>query len=273
MSTPLSCYVLTFNSERRLSQVLAAVKSVADEIIVVDSGSTDSTLAIAASYEARVLHRPFDNFRDQRVFAEDACKHQWVLALDSDEVLSAELQEMIKELKINGLSLSDCPPVDAFSIKYNWYFMNQPVRAFYPVRSPQYIVRLFRRDRVSCRGSRIIHEALQLENATVRALEQPILHYSCDSIDGLYSKIGLYSRLSAEDMHAQGIKSSWLKIHLYPWLIWFRWYIVYGGWRDGSAGVVLSNYARDTVYLKYLKLRFTDKNPHQEKLPKTGLLK
>lgn len=258
MTTPLSCYVLTFNSERRLSQVLAAVKSVADEIIVVDSGSTDSTLSIAASYGARVLHRPFDNFRDQRVFAEDSCNYLWVLALDSDEVLSTELQETIKELKTNELSLSDSPPIDAFSIKYVWYFINQPVSAFYPVRSPQYIVRLFRRDRVSCRGSRMIHESLQLENASVRVLEQPIFHYSCDSIDGLYSKIGLYSKLSAEDMHAKGIKSSWLKIHLYPKLIWFRWYIVYGGWRDGAAGVVLSNYARDTTYLKYLKLKYLD---------------
>lgn len=256
MSTPLSCYVLTFNSERRLSQVLAAIKSVADEILVIDSGSTDSTLSIAASYGARVLHRQFDNFRDQRVFAEDSCSYQWVLALDSDEVLSQYLQETIKELKKDGLSLSDRPPIDAFSIKYIWYFMNQPVSGFYPVRSPQYIARLFRRDRVSFRGSRIIHESLQLDNANVRVLEQPILHYSCDSIDGLYSKIGLYSKLSAEDMHAKGIKSSWLKILLYPRLIWFRWYIVYGGWRDGAAGVVLSKYARDTAYLKYLKLKY-----------------
>ncbi|MEN9537767.1 MAG: hypothetical protein RLZZ126_2 [Pseudomonadota bacterium] len=255
MSTPLSSYVLTFNSERRLHQVLTAISAVADEIVVIDSGSTDNTLSIAESCGTRVLHRKFDNFRDQRIFAEDSCTHDWVLALDSDEVLSDELQSTIKALKETDFFVPNQAPVDGFSIRYLWYFLGAQVSSFYPVRSPQYIVRLFRRSKISFRGSRIIHEALQLDNAKIFILNEPILHYSCDSIDGLYSKIGLYTKLSAEDMHANGVKATWIKIHIYPWLIWVRFYLLYGGWRDGENGRILGRYVRDTIYLKYLKLR------------------
>jgi glycosyltransferase involved in cell wall biosynthesis len=254
MPQPLSVYILTRNSERRLGQVLDTVRQVADEIVVVDSGSSDGTLDILSGYPVKLLCRKFDNFRDQRIFAEEACGCDWVLALDSDEVLSDELISELKRLKNRNFENDTVMPPDGFSIRRDWYFIGKQVRNFYPVRTPEYIVRLFRKDRISSKGSRIIHESLQANGCNIQTIQQPINHFSCDSIDDLYGKIDLYTRLSAQDMNEKGEKSNFLKIYLYPWLIWIRWYLFYGSWRDGKAGIVLSRYVRITVYLKYLRL-------------------
>lgn len=251
----LSCYLLTMNSERRLHQVLLSVLDIADEIILVDSGSTDDTLQIAAAFGVKVFHRDFDNFRDQRVFAEDQCTHNWVLALDSDEVVSPALRGEIDRIKFKNFFAQDPNPPGAFQIKRDWFFMSYPVRNFYPVRTPEYVIRLFRRDTVSHRGSRMVHEQINTGNATIFWLEQPLYHYSCDSLSDLYSKIDLYASLAAEDMRLSGFRSSWHKIHVYPWIIWLKWYFMYGSWRDGRSGRILGKYIRDTVYLKYQKLK------------------
>lgn len=263
MPTPLSVYVLTHNSERRLVQVLDAISRVADEIVVVDSGSADATEEILKRYPVRFLHRAFDNFRDQRIFAETACSNTWVLALDSDEVLSDALIDVILELKRQDFLGNAEQAPDGFEIRRDWYFMNRPVRNFYPVKTPEYIVRLFRKDKISTKGSRIVHESSQVSGCRIQAIKAPIEHYSCDSIDDLYGKIGLYTRLLAEDMHAKGVRASWVNIHLYPWLIWAQWYFLKGSWRDGEAGVLLSRYVRITVYLKYLKLKFIGAAPRR----------
>jgi glycosyltransferase involved in cell wall biosynthesis len=256
MSQSLSAYILTHNSKRCLCQVLDAVQQVADEIVIVDSGSTDETLDILTRYPVKLFSRKLDNFRDQRVFAEESCTHTWVLALDSDEILSDNLIAEIRQLKYRDFDSHTTVPPDGYSLRRDWYFLGKQIRNFYPVKTPEYIVRLFRKDKISTKGSRIIHESLQLHDQCIHTITQPIKHFSCDSIDDLYGRINLYTRLSAEDMFANGERSNWLKIHVYPWLIWVRWYFFYGSWRDGKAGIVLSRYIRITIYLKYLKLRY-----------------
>jgi glycosyltransferase involved in cell wall biosynthesis len=235
--------------------VLESARSVADELLVIDSGSTDATLNIAERRGARILSRRFDNFRDQRVFAENHCAHRWILQLDSDEVLSEALQEEIRDLKHRDFDRGLSPQPEAFSIPRCWYFLGQPVRAVYPIVTPDSVVRLFCRDNMTHRGSRVIHEAVGYQVRHVVPLRSPLLHYTADTVDDLYAKIGLYTQLAAQDMAMRGVKASWLRVQVYPWLIWIQWHLVKGGWRDGEAGRILSRYARDTVYLKYLKLR------------------
>lgn len=260
MATPLSIYILTMNSERRLGQVLDQASQVADELIIIDSGSIDKTAEIISHYSAVTIYRKLDNFRDQRIFAENACTNNWVLALDSDEVLSDDLIIEINRLKhddFRGITI-DWP--DGFSIRRDWYFLDRQIRNFYPVKTPEYIVRLFRKDKISTHGSRIIHESLQLHNCRIENIDKPILHFSCDSVDDLYGKLNLYTRLSAEDMHSRGEHANWWKIYVYPWLIWAKWYLIYGSWRDGEFGVILSRYIRTTVYIKYIKLKYITKS-------------
>lgn len=250
----ISCYILTHNSERRIDQVLQSANKIADEVLIVDSGSTDKTLDYATSHGARIIHRKFDNFRDQRIFAESSCTHNWVLALDSDEVLSETLQTSIGRIKLNESSPDGDVLPDAFAIRRDWFFLGKPVRNFYPVRTPEYIVRLFRRDKASHCGSRIIHEQLQFNNAAIKKLNGPILHYSCDSIEDLYGKVNLYTTLSSLDMYESGTKPNWIKTNIYPWIVWAQWQIFYKGFLDGREGMILGKYIRHTVYLKYLKL-------------------
>ena len=260
MTALLSVYILTLNSERRLAQVLDSVQALADEIVVVDSGSSDRTHEISHAFGARVLVRSFDNFCNQRVFAEESCAHPWVLALDSDEVLSPALQETLRRHKAAGFQIGNRLP-DGYSIRREWFFLGRQVRTFYPVKAPDYTIKLFQRSKMGHRGSRIIHESIQCDCVTIFNIHDPIFHYSCDSIDELYGKMDLYTRLAAADMNANGVRSSWLKVNLYPWLLWARWFLVNGAWKDGEAGRILCKYARDTVYLKYLKLKYDFSTP------------
>lgn len=247
----LSCYILTKNSERRLAEVLYSVQMVADEILIVDSGSTDSTIKIAQKFHCKILHRPFDNFRDQRTFAEEQCTHDWVLALDSDEIASPALQKKIQSLKGASFKSEDEANVDGYAIKRDWFFINNPVRNFYPVRTPEFIVRLFNRKKISHRNSRIIHEQVDTRGATISVINESIHHHSCDSLQDLYAKLPVYAKLSAQDLHHKGVKSSWAKRNAYPWLIWFRWHILYKGFLDGQPGIILGKYTRDTIRKKY----------------------
>lgn len=253
----LSVYLLTFNSERRLEEVLTSATKVADELVIIDSGSTDDTLEICARFNARIFYRVLDNFRDQRVFAEDCCSYNWVLALDSDEALSDELASTIVKLKGRSFSTESGKAVDGYAIRREWFFMGKRVRTFYPVRTPEYIVRLFNKHTINHKSTElIVHEQPNTRGATITRIETPINHYSCDTVEELYDKIGLYTTLAANEMSLNGTRATRVRINLYPWLIWFRWYVLYGGWKDAEHGKILGKYVRDTIYLKYLKLRY-----------------
>ena len=250
----LSCYVMTLNSEHRLAAVLKSVMGVADEIVVVDSGSKDQTQEIASEHGARFLCHAFVDFKRQRTFALEQCASLWVLELDSDEVLSNELRDRLLALKASGFRQGATAP-DAFGIRRRWFLLGREVRCFYPSRCPDLPIRLFRKDKVNYDQSRGIHEALSGFQSSL-PIEEPILHFTCDSIEQMYGKMELYTTLAAREMAVNGERATTVKLLLYPWALWFRWYIILGGWRDGLLGLVHGRYVRDTVYQKYLKLKF-----------------
>lgn len=255
MPTPLSCYVLTYNSERRLDQVLQALRPIADDLLVVDSGSTDATLDIARHAGARILYRPFDNFRDQRMFAESECRHLWVFEIDSDEVVSPELAARIEELKRNDFDAGDPHAHFAYAVTREWFVLGRRVHVFYPIRTPDQVLRLYRRDRVHHGRSRIIHECPGWQDMPRGIIEERLLHYTCDTVDQLYAKLNLYTRLHAEDMYAKGERATFAGLYLYPWYIWARCYLWQGGWKDGEVGRLHARYVRDSGYLRYAKLK------------------
>ena len=134
--TKLSFYVLTFNNEDLIGQVLSPMRQVADDILVLDSGSTDNTIDIAKRNGARILHRNLDDFRSQRQFALDNCMYDWVLSLDSDEVPDEEFPQVIGELKNRGFD--DPTGTIAYRIKRKWIVMGKEVHAFFPIRAPDW---------------------------------------------------------------------------------------------------------------------------------------
>jgi glycosyltransferase involved in cell wall biosynthesis len=265
VSARFSCYILAYNSARHLAGALAPLVGLADELIVIDSGSTDGTQEIAARFGARVIHRAFDNFTAQRNFALSQCRHDWVFTIDSDEVLSPELADRLRHLK-NTITAEDA--VDAYAVRREWYVLGRRVHAFYPSLCPDYPVRLFRKGQAAYLEGRQVHETLRGFRKAERILE-PLLHYSCGSVGELYGKMGLYTNLAARDLLAQGGRPSLLGLLLRPPVISLKWYLWHGGWRDGSVGAILARYVYDTVYQKYLKARY-DGLPTQPAPPPTG---
>jgi glycosyltransferase involved in cell wall biosynthesis len=249
----LSAYLLTFNSARRLEQVLASIHGIADETVIIDSGSNDATQAIAARHGARFIFRKFDTFTLQREFAVTQCSHDWVLSLDSDEVASQALRETLLRLKAEGFRRDGLMP-DAYAIRREWYFLGHHVHCFYPTQCPDQPVRLFQRNRAIYTPGRHVHENMT-GFAQALPIEEPLLHYTCDSIDDLYAKLNQYSTLAARDLLAQNVSPGWGKVIVMPLLVAARWYFLRGGWRDGLVGLVHARFVQDMVYQKYLKLK------------------
>lgn len=250
---PLSCYILTHNSERYLRRVLSAVCQVADELVLVDSGSTDGTSEIARDYPLRFMTRPLDDFARQRTFALKSCSHRWVLTVDSDEVLDDELIASLLKLKSSDFRL-DGKAHDAYRIARRWFVMGREVHAFFPVASPDYPLRLFRKDRLSYPGTERVHEAPTCSDDVAR-LPGSLLHYSCVTEQELWTKLELYSTLHADDLKSRRVKPSWLYVMATPPAAWLKWFIVKGGYKDGRVGWLLSKYAMKYTYLKYRKLQ------------------
>jgi glycosyltransferase involved in cell wall biosynthesis len=246
---------MTFNSERRLAQTLRSLAGVADDLVVVDSGSNDGTERIARAHGARFFVRQFDDFTRQRQYSVSECLHDWVLTLDSDEVLSEALQHRLIALK------SELPGTDieAFGIRRDWYLLGRRVHCFYPSHCPDQPIRLFRRHRADYIRGRHVHEAMTGFRRS-QGIDEPILHFTADSIEDAYGKMSQYSTLAAKDAMAAGQTSNWFKILTLPWLLALKWYLADGGWKDGLVGVVHALYVRDMAYQKWLKVKWDFKD-------------
>lgn len=252
---PLSWYVLTYNSARRLDAVLAPLREVVDDLLVVDSGSEDATREIAARHGARVVVRPLDTFARQRAFALERCRYRWVLCLDSDEVPDAELVHALRSLKQAGFRQAGAAP-DAFRVCRRWFFLGREVHAFYPIRSPDYPIRLFRKDRGGFGPeARLVHESPKGFRAVAR-LPGSIAHYSCDSLAELDAKLERYTALAALDLMRRGMRgASRPEIALRAAGAFLKWYLAKGGWRDGHRGWILGRYAFAYTWRKYARFR------------------
>jgi glycosyltransferase involved in cell wall biosynthesis len=249
---PLSFYVLTQDSERHLAEILSPLRDVVDDMVVVDSGSRDRTCDLARALGARVVQRRFDNFRDQRQFAVQACRHRWVLFLDSDEVPDPPFVESLAELKRLGFRRPGAAP-QAFRIRRRWFVLGREVRAFYPVSSPDFPVRLFRRDQVGLPADcGLIHESLT-GYESLGTIGGSVRHDSVHSVEDLYDKVNHYSTLAARDMVRKKGIGSWFGLLVHPLGAWIKWYLRKGSWRDGRIGWICGCYAYDYTYLKYLK--------------------
>jgi hypothetical protein len=239
----LSACLITLNEERRLATALASLAPVADEVIVVDSGSTDATEEIARRAGAKFFVRPWTNYAEQKNFAAAQASNDWILSLDADEELSAPLQTSLLEWK-------ERPPKFAvYEASRRAWYLGAWIRhsGWYP----DFQRRLYLRDAAKFAG--IIHEALRFTGEPGR-LNGDILHYTIDTFAEHEEKVARYSALAAQQMHAAGRKS-WLPALLFatPWS-WLRTYILRGGFLDGYRGALIAQMAARSVRLKYGQL-------------------
>ncbi len=249
----LSVALITCNEERNLGRTLASVRW-AEEIVVVDSGSSDRTVEIARSFGAQVIERPWPGFAAQKNFALAQCTGTWVLSLDADEELSPELQRQIRAL------LGTNPPFDAFRLKRRNLFLGRWVRhgGFYPDTK----LRLFRRTAATFAQrppfeERPVHETIAFDGAEA-TLDYDLIHHAYPTLEGYLEHMNRYSTLGAEILVGKGrVSRSWIAFmaHVFylPYLSFCWNYGVRLGFLDGREGLLLHGYQAVYTSWKYAK--------------------
>jgi glycosyltransferase involved in cell wall biosynthesis len=203
---PLSIFIITRNEADRLPRTLAAVAGLSDDIVVVDSGSTDDTQRLAAQLGARVIeHTPFPGYGPQKRFAEEQCRHPWLLNLDADEVVPPALAAEIAALFAAGE-----PAHDAYALRIAEVFPGEgaPHRLAYALTP----VRLYRRDKGRYNPSPV-HDRVDLDpEARVGRLKGTIHHFSVRSLGDQLAKLNAYTDALAADLDRRGQKLSTIRL-------------------------------------------------------------
>ena len=240
----LSVVIITRNEEKNIVACLESV-SWADEIVVVDSGSTDRTVELCRRYTDHVSFREWDGYSGQRNAAHDMAAKDWILSLDADERVTPELAEEIK-----GMLVDPEPGVDGYRLPYKVFFRDQWLRhgGFYPEKH----LRLFRRGR-GAYGPRAVHEAIQVDGGTAD-LNGHIEHYTYDSISDFIKRMEAYSTLSAQEYAAKGRKIGVFGMTGHAAWNFFQMYILNRGFLDGYVGFLLAGLYSMYSFVKYAKL-------------------
>lgn len=240
----LTVCVLTFNSQRLLREVLEPLARVADEFVVLDSGSSDRTLEICGQFGLMPIQRPYKMHSDAMNHAVSLASNDWVLCIDSDEVLDDRTLEEIRKLK----SGPEPEAATAYRISRHWHVLGREVHAIYPVSSPDYPVRLFNRRRVRFNDAPVDDKPFGFDRTEV--LPGRVRHDTFHTLDEVFGKLNSYtSRL----VRYSQVKPSLARAFLSGFFAFFKWYFRKGGWRDGPVGVVAGVYASLYSFLKYFK--------------------
>lgn len=253
-TAPLSVVLITLNAGKQLSACLASVASLAAEIVIVDSGSTDDTQAIAAQFGARIIQQNWLGFGPQKQFAVEQASHNWVLCLDADEQLSEILRSNIEAL------LSEPVAFPAYRFPRCNRFMGRYLK--HGEGYPDWSLRLF--DRRHARWSNDeVHEKV-LVTGKIGLLSGDLLHDSAETIESYLSKQNRYTSLAAQEAFAKGKTISAFQLVLSPLIRFLKFYIARQGFRDGLPGLVhilIGCFNSFSKYAKILELQ-NKSSPH-----------
>ncbi|HEX7904379.1 MAG TPA: glycosyltransferase family 2 protein [Chitinophagaceae bacterium] len=241
----LSVVIITYNEEKNIGSCIDSVQSIADEIIVLDSFSSDSTIAIALQKGAKVFQSTFQGYIAQKNKAIEKATHNYILSIDADEQLDASLQTAIGEAKktftYGAYKMKRCTNYCGHFIRYG---------AWYPDRK----IRLFDK-RVAAWGGLDPHDKIVFSKTiAVKQLPGEILHYSYSSKEGHVLQNERFSTIVAESYYFAGKKTNWFKIIVNPFWAFVYGYFIRRGFLNGEKGLVIAfNQARYTFY-KHKKL-------------------
>lgn len=241
----ISATIVAFNEERNIARAILSLANCADEVVVVDSGSTDRTREIAAGLGARVIEEPWRGYAGQKNFAASLAANEWILSIDADEELTPALANEIAALK------QEPSRFDGFTMPRLARYLGRWIRhsGWYPDRK----VRLYRRDRASWRGE-YVHESVVVEGA-VGALKSDLLHYTCDSLAQHLATLDRYTTLAAQSLAASGKPAPFRRLVFDPPWTFVRSFILQRGFLDGMHGLIIAGMASFYTFMKYAKAR------------------
>ena len=240
----LTACIITLNEADRIEACLDSL-AFCDEIVVVDSGSTDATCELAAARGARVLQRAFDGYRSQKEFAVRAASHDWVLCVDADERVTDALRASIEAARSEGFGAAGYR--FARATEYFGAFLRHGNA--YPDR----VLRLFDRRRGGFRAAREIHEHASVDGS-VATLAGDLEHRAYRSLSDQLMRLERYARLMAEHLHAGGRRAHLYNIVLNPFWRFLRGYVLRAGFLDGWRGLVYAYVEANYVRQKFIKL-------------------
>ncbi len=230
---PLSVFIIAVNESDRISRTIASVRDWVDEIVVIDSGSTDNTVEVAEAAGGRVIFNPWPGYGPQKRFGEDQCRNDWLLNLDADEVVSPKLAEEIAAL------FTHQPSHDAYRLDIVEVMPGRDKPA--PFAHSINAIRLYNRQSGRYHDSSV-HDRVYMERGTVGDLKHSVLHYSSRGIAHSIAKINRYSDMQAQDMMERGVPLPLLRTRIllaFP-LGFLKAYILRGYCLQGFWGFVNS---------------------------------
>ncbi|MFA6916285.1 MAG: glycosyltransferase family 2 protein [Parachlamydiales bacterium] len=239
----ISVTILTKNSQKYLHEVLRSLAAF-DEVVIYDTGSTDATLDIAQSYPNVVIfERPFEGFGPSHNKATDLAKNDWILSIDSDEIVTETMLNEIFKTPLNTQTVYSFPRENLYNRKVirgcGWY----PDRQY----------RLYNRTKTKFSDAQV-HEQVITRDMQIVEMQYPIRHYSYNSISDFLTKMQLYSDLFAKQNTGKR-KASVLTAIGHGSFAFFKSYFLKKGFLDGYEGYIISKYNGHTAFYKYLKLR------------------
>ena len=244
---PISVFVIAKNEADRISLTLESVKSWADEVIVVDSGSQDDTVAVSEAFGARVVFNEWRGYGPQKVFSEGLCRNDWLLNLDADEAVSPELAAEIQAIFRKG-----DPQDTAYTLPilplYPFQEAGHPWTAFH------HPVRLYRRSRAGFKDS-AVHDSVVVREGSVGHLKGMVIHRSFRSLTHHVDKANEVSSLRAKDLFDKGRNPSGLSLLLVPLFAFIKSYVLRREFVNGVDGIVVSYMYAFQRFIRLAKAR------------------
>jgi glycosyltransferase involved in cell wall biosynthesis len=241
----ISATIITYNEERNIARAIESLRC-ADEIIVVDSGSSDRTVELAQKLGAKVIEAEWPGYAKQKNFAAEHATNDWILSLDADESLSEALEAEIWQWKKHA------PDRDAYTMPRLAQYLGRWIRhsGWYPDRK----VRLYDKNKARWEGD-YVHESVKV-SGTLGRFESNLLHYTCDSLSEHLKTMDRYTTLAAEQLIANRTKVTWGRLIFEPVWTFFSSYFLKLGFLDGVEGLAIANMAALYNFVKYAKVRF-----------------
>ena len=240
----ITATIITQDEERNIVRVIESLRC-CDEILILDSGSTDRTVELAQNLGARVIEAGWRGYAGQKNWAAEQATHDWILSLDADEALSEALEAEIWNLKKNG------PEFDGYTMprlaRYlgRWIFHS----GWYPDRK----VRLYQRSKAKWVGD-VVHESVRVEGH-VGHLEANILHFTCESLSEHLRTLDRYTTLAAQDLATRQVPIGLWRLIVDPPWTFIKTYFFQRGFQDGLEGLTIAYMAAFYTFLKYSKAR------------------